>query len=179
MQTDFVNGLSSIVFVAGDARKCSQVQTFDDNAFEETETFQIVLTPASSNVEILFNRSSADILIADNDGMNTVFPRKDRALRIPAFFTVYIYYCSQLQWCYWDLLSPSRLYLRLLALCNCVWSCRVVNCSCQSGSEFKAVTSLLKVHNIRTHNDSRGISLLSACTLCLQLGPIILRCCNY
>ena len=71
MQTHFVDGLSSIVFVAGDARKCSQVQTFDDSSFEETETFQIVLTSTSSNVEILLNRSSADILIADNDGMNT------------------------------------------------------------------------------------------------------------
>ena len=71
MQTDFVDGLSSIVFVAGDARKCSQVQTIDDSSFEETETFQIMLSPASFNVEILLNRRSADILIADNDGMNT------------------------------------------------------------------------------------------------------------
>ena len=73
MQTDFVIGLSSIVFVAGDARKCFQVQTIDDSSFEETETFQIVLNSTSSNVEILLNRSSADILIADNDGMNTCF----------------------------------------------------------------------------------------------------------
>ena len=56
----------------GDTQECVPIQVVDDDLLEDTESFFVSIYPASFETTVPANRSSANVLIADNEGTNNI-----------------------------------------------------------------------------------------------------------
>ena len=65
---------STLVFDLGDTRECVTIPVVDDDLLEDTESFFVSAFSLSSAATVVANRSSANVLIADNESKNTTAP---------------------------------------------------------------------------------------------------------
>ena len=64
---------SILTFDIGDTQECVSIQVVDDELLEDTESFFVSIYSASFDATVSANRSSANVLIADNEGTeNTI-----------------------------------------------------------------------------------------------------------
>ena len=61
---------STLVFDLGDTRECVTIPVVDDDLLEDTESFFVSAFFLSSAATVVANRSSANVLIADNASKN-------------------------------------------------------------------------------------------------------------
>ena len=65
---DFVGGSITFQVPAGNVRACQNVTVVDDSTVEPAESFQVILDPPSSPLDIkLGNRPDAEVVIIDDD----------------------------------------------------------------------------------------------------------------
>ena len=60
---------SQLVFGVGVSTLCTNITTTDDEIYEENESFAVLLSSTSSNVDV--SGSTAAVLITDNDGVDS------------------------------------------------------------------------------------------------------------
>ena len=63
---------SILTFDIGDTQECVPIQVVDDDLLEDTESFFVSIFPASFAAIVPANRSSANVLISDNEGTNNI-----------------------------------------------------------------------------------------------------------
>ena len=61
---------SFLTFEVGDTQECVPIQVVDDNLLEDTESFFVSIFSVSSVTTVPANRSSANVIISDNEGTN-------------------------------------------------------------------------------------------------------------
>ena len=61
---------STLTFDLGDTRECVTIPIVDDDLLEDTESFSVSAFSLSSAATVVANRSSANVLIADNESKN-------------------------------------------------------------------------------------------------------------
>ena len=61
---------STLTFDIGDTQECVPIQVVDDDLLETIESFFVSIFSFSSVATVPANRSSANVLIADNEGTN-------------------------------------------------------------------------------------------------------------
>ena len=59
-----------LTFEVGDTQECVPIQVVDDNLLEDTESFFVSIFSVSSVTTVPANRSSANVIISDNEGTN-------------------------------------------------------------------------------------------------------------
>lgn len=65
---------STLTFDLGDTRECVTIPIVDDDLLEDTESFTVSAFSLSSAATVVANRSSANVLIADNESKNITVP---------------------------------------------------------------------------------------------------------
>ena len=61
---------STLTFDLGDTWECVSIPVVDDDLLEDTESFLVSAFSLSSAATVVANRSSAKVLIADNESKN-------------------------------------------------------------------------------------------------------------
>ena len=61
---------STLTFDVGDTQECASIQVVDDDLLEDTESFFVSIFSFSFVTTVQANRSSANVIISDNEGTN-------------------------------------------------------------------------------------------------------------
>ena len=82
---DYVEMMTSLIFVASSTRECSSIVVINDRLYENDETFYVRLFATDTRVQINPNKSQVTVQINDDDGRLVVLK-----MQLPCKYTYFL-----------------------------------------------------------------------------------------